>query len=422
MKLYHKTSLYYLLFSVPILLLASFVCYYIITSEVRDSNNELLLKRKTQIERLINLNDSVSLNLITRTGEAEIIPLTNLSKPSQLFADTLIYDANEDEPAPNRLLVANVNTKFGAFQIRVWRSTIEFSELFEGILAAIFLILILLFVSLFFINSWVNRVLWKPFYTANEFISNFNFTANKTFQPAKTSIAEFSVLNKSVNTLIEKIMTDYNIQKQFAENASHEMQTPLAVINSKIDLLIQSENLTKKETELIVAIDDATAKLIRINKALLLLTKIENRQFGNAAVIHPDKIIDNVIEIYHDYIQSKNININKQLYANASLTMNPDLCFILISNLVQNAIRHNIQDGKIEITLTANQLTIANTGKPLNISASSIFNRFQKNESNAESIGLGLAIAKEIAVANDSSLDYSFQSDMHTFTLTFNQQ
>ncbi|WP_293891684.1 HAMP domain-containing sensor histidine kinase [Flavobacterium sp.] len=420
MKLLAKTSLYYLFFSIPILILSGFVCYYIITKEVQDGNNELLLNRSALVEQYLKENDAVALQLITKSGEAQIKTIskytpTAVTKP--VFADTLILDKKENELAPNRMIKSNVSFKNTNYQIKVWRSTIEFDELVEGIFYLLVFILFFLFLISMLINFWVSKTLWKPFYNTVTSLKEFRASDNALPNFEITSVKEFFDLNDSLNAMMEKMISDYNSQKRFSENASHEIQTPLAVIKSKVDLLIQSENLKDYEMKLIAGIDDACSKLIRLNQSLLLLTRIENRQFTTTEKVSVEKIIDNSLILFDEHIKAHKIVVLKNIEEDFLINMNPDLCLILINNLLQNAIRHNIADGSIVIFIKATSLTIHNTGIEESLNMALLFKRFQKNSTSHLSIGLGLAIANEIAEVSQLSLKYKFIANKHRFTL-----
>ena len=424
MKLIAKTSLFYLLSSIPILILSGFVCYYIVTKEVKDGNNELLLNRSALIEQYLKENDTIALHLITKSEEAQIKTISKFNPKSiakYVFADTLILDKKEDELAPNRMLTSNVSFRNTNYQIKIWRSTIEFDELVGGIFYLLVFILFLLFLISMLINFWVSKTLWKPFYKTLNTVKEFRASDNDLPYFEKSTIKEFAVLNNSLTVMMEKMISDYNSQKRFSENASHEIQTPLAVIKSKVDLLIQSENLKEFEMKLIAGIDDSCSKLISLNKSLLLLTKIENRQFKSTETVSVEKIIDNSLLLFEEYIKATKIVVLKNIEEDFLITMNPDLCLILINNLVQNAIRHNIKNGSIIIFIKATSVTMHNTGAAEPLNKALLFKRFQKNSTSHLSIGLGLAIANEIAEVSGLFLKYKFIVNKHQFTISIKQ-
>lgn len=418
MKLIAKTSLYYLFLSVPILIVSGIICYHIITKEVKKSNDELLINRKELLQNYIQENNTDLLQLIEQSKEAQIKKINSNIAATNIFSDTLIFDKNEKELAQNRLLTSYVTVNHENYQIKIWRSTLEFDELLEGIFTSLIILLLLLFMMYLIINFWISKLLWKPFYHTVAHVKNFRANDNTIPEFDKTSIVEFETLNASIQTMMSKMIVDYNSQKKFTENASHEIQTPLAVIKSKIDLLIQSENLTEKEVKLISSIDEATSKLIRLNKSLLLLTKIENKQFKFTEKISVEKTVNNSINLFDAFIENQKISIQQTTAHDFLINMNPDLCLILMDNLLQNAIRHNYPGGQINIHIDNNSLSICNTGqdKPLEIGV--LFERFQKKSNLQESMGLGLSISHEIAEISGLALKYSFINEQHCFSLT----
>lgn len=418
MKLLAKTSWYYLFLSVPVLVLSGFICYRIITKEVKQSNDELLSNRKELIQNYLQKKDTVLLQLITQSKEAQIKKLSFNKPTGDVFSDTLIFDRKEKELAENRVLTSYITLEKNTYQIKIWRSTLEFEELFEGIATSLTILLALLFLTYLIINFWISKTLWKPFYNTVSDLKNFRASDNSIPNFDKTSVTEFKTLHDSLHTMMEKMMVDYTAQKKFTENASHEIQTPLAVIKSKIDLLIQSQNLKENEVQLITSIDDACTKLIRLNKTLLLLTKIENRQFKTTEKISIEKTVDNSLALFEEYIQANNIHVIKNTENDFSVYINPDLCSVLINNLLQNAIRHNTEGGNISIFIKHNCLSIQNSGKEETLDTNSLFERFQKKSNSQQSLGLGLAIAKEIAEINGLTLKYTFTENKHCFTLS----
>ena len=424
MKLLAKTSLYYLFLIIPILIISGFICYYFITIEVKESNNELLTNRKSVIEKYLLKNDTVALNLIVKSGEAKIKRVTqSISEDAypEIFTDTLILDEKENELANNRMVSSFFKVNNNNYQIKIWRSTLEFDELFDGIFYFLSFILFFLFLISMFINFWVSKTLWRPFYKTVSSLNSFRASDNKTPHFSKTSVVEFSDLNTSLSTMMGKMIIDYNSQKKFTENASHEIQTPLAVIKSKIDLLIQSQNLGENEMKLIITIDDACSKLARLNKSLLLLTKIENRQFNEIEKVSFGETINNSLLFFQEHIEDNRLEVIKNIEADFCIQMNPDLCLILVNNLIHNAIKYNNKDGKIEIFIEKDKITIANTGqdKPID---DNLFERFQKNSTSSQSLGLGLSIAKEIIEMNGLLLNYNYTFNRHLFTILLNNQ
>ncbi|MCV9928720.1 HAMP domain-containing histidine kinase [Flavobacterium sp. LS1R49] len=420
MKLLVKTNLYFLILSIPILIISGVVSYYFITGELKESNEDMLLDRKIMIEEYLKNNDSISLRFITKSKEAQINKINNLDlkKENQtIFSDTLIYDKIEKELAINQMITSNVKVNGTNYQIKIWRSTLEFEELFEGIFFLLTAILVLQVIISMLINFWVSRTLWRPFYNAIHHLKIFRASDNEVPEFEKTCVNEFKELNHSLKEMMNKMIMDYNSQKKFTENASHEIQTPLAVIKSKVDLLIQSESLQPNDIELIIAIDDACSKLIRLNKSLLLLTKIENRQFKTTEIVSAEKMVNQSLVLFEEHIKENKISVEKNIQSDFLINMNTDLCLVLINNLFQNAIRHNINKGKIVISIKHNSLSIQNTGQEEPLDILLLAERFQKMSTSHLSTGLGLAIAYEIAEVSGLKLKYKFINNEHRFTL-----
>ena len=420
MKLLAKTSLYYLILSIPILILSGFICFHIITREVRESNNELLLNRKRLIENYLKEDDTIFLKIITKSSEATIKKMDKinaLKTPALIFSDTLIFDKKENELAENRLLSSVFKVRNANYSIKIWRSTLEYNELFRGIFTSLVVLLILLFVTYLIINFWISKTVWKPFYQTVSNLKKFRASDNVIPHFTNTSVTEFDELNLSLDIMMRKMIVDFNSQKKFTENASHEIQTPLAVIKSKIDLLIQSKNLKENEMKLIVAIDYACSKIIRLNKTFLLLTKIENRQFNTTEKVSFENTVNNSLVFFEEHIQANKIEVIKNIESDFCVLMNADLCLVLVNNLLQNAIRHNINSGNIEIFITNKEIIISNLGDDNPID-SQLFERFHKNSTSQESLGLGLSIVKEIADVSGLGFNYKHTNGKHCFILT----
>jgi signal transduction histidine kinase len=275
----------------------------------------------------------------------------------------------------------------------------------------------------FFALNWIlSNWLWKPFYSTIEALSRYDVKQHQALQLPRSGTKEFDRLNGAVNTMTDKIRQDFLQQKEFTENASHEMQTPLAVIKTRLELLIQSKNLGEQEMDQLTAIEYAANKMSSLHKALLLLAKIENNQFKDLAEVDLKKIIEKVLMNYEDQLYAKSISVKTELKHVPSLRMNPVLADILVSNLIQNAIRHNEKGGAIEIDLHDNSLLVSNTGEPLQVPAEELFMRFKKNDASRESLGLGLAIVKSIAELYSIDLSYEWNEKRHSFRLIFSNR
>jgi signal transduction histidine kinase len=211
----------------------------------------------------------------------------------------------------------------------------------------------------------------------------------------------------------------YLSQKQFIENASHEIQTPLGVIRNKVDLLVESAPLNPEQASIIISITEHINRLAGLNKTLLLLSKIENKQFSEHEAVDITKLIEECSEDFYDLMEFKNLNLEIINNTPLLLQMNKDLARVLFSNLIKNAVNHNITSGLIAITIDADRFIIKNSGKELNIQPEFLFERFNKKSDNPQSVGLGLAIVKSICTLYNFNISYSYAGKMHTVELVF---
>ena len=290
-----------------------------------------------------------------------------------------------------------------------------FFSIFFVTIGAVFLFLIILFL----INKYSSQKVLKDFYSTLEILENFSLADNNKLELNRSKIIEFTKLNEAVEKLSEKAKGEYRSLKEFTEESNHELQTPVAVIKSKLEMLLQSENVKEEELSLINAAINNLNKLERINKSILLLNKLEHKGLFDASDINLTKEIKNVIETYKDFISSKNITLNLSLKENVVFKANQSLTNILLSNLLSNSIKHNIPKGTIIIDLNDTELTFTNTGiKPKN-DTQKYFDRFYKESNSPESVGLGLSIVKKICDLYGIEINNNFKDNLHSIILKF---
>ncbi len=416
MKLLNKTSIYYLVFALPVFAVCSGMLYYFISTEIIDGLDETLFKKKIIIEH--KLQSGIQSNVL----KDEEITLKFIEGNNQGFnyrySDTLLYDSIEAEMIPFRTLSAVVSDGKNNYLINIRKSYIESDDLISSILYPVLLLFIVLFAGFFLINWGISKKLWTPFYKTLERLNLYKID-EKPLKFDITTIREFSELNNTLTAMTEKMHSDFINQKQFIENASHEIQTPLAVIKNKIELLIQSKTISETDMQIIQSVYNAGIKLSSLNKALLLLSKIENNQFKDLEEIRFQTLIEKTVDHFSDMISMKNIRLEKIFNINVTHKMDPVLADILVTNLVQNAVRHNIIDGSINIQLSEKVIVISNTSAFAETQTSGLFQRFKKSEASSESIGLGLAIVKEICDNNNIEINYTCISSIHTIRLNF---
>jgi signal transduction histidine kinase len=217
--------------------------------------------------------------------------------------------------------------------------------------------------------------------------------------------------------MAKKMRRDYVNLKEFNENASHEIQTPLSIIKSKLELLIQGEGLNQEQAGLINSVYEATTRMSRLNQGLLLISKIDNNQFHNTEQVDLQVILNKTLEHFEEILELRKIRVVAHIVSPARAQMNPTLAEILVSNLVNNAIRHNLEEGEIRIGMDPDGFEIANTGYPLTIPPEDLFRRFRKSERAADSVGLGLSIVKKITQLYQFDIRYEVKEGFHRIRL-----
>jgi signal transduction histidine kinase len=344
---------------------------------------------------------------------------TTITKFQDVFSNEKIYDKKEDETNFLRRIDFLVEQKGVHFIATVKKSERETEDIVQLILSITLSVIVVLLLILFIFNRFLLRNLWKPFYHTLRQVKHFNVLSKNTVNEPDTNITEFKELNETVFAMEEKVIRDYQTLKNFTENASHEIQTPLAIIKNKIELLLQSENLEEPQLRFIKSINDAATKLSRLNQSLLLLAKIENNQFENRQHINFSCLLNSYINDFEELAFARNIHIIKNICPEILVNINESLAEILITNLLLNAIKHNYKNGQIEIELQKRHLRISNTGEPPQNDTIHFFERFKKASASHDSLGLGLSIVKSICDTCNFSISYQYLNERHLIEIGF---
>jgi signal transduction histidine kinase len=204
--------------------------------------------------------------------------------------------------------------------------------------------------------------------------------------------------------------------KEFTENAAHEMQTPLAVVQSKIELLLQDANLTDEQVEAIMQANTALIRLGKLNQSLLLLAKIENHQYEATTPISLKDITIKYLKLFDEMIKDKRLTVETTYAEDFVISLHSLLADSLISNLIGNAIKYNYNGGRISISISDSEYHISNTSNLPAIEQQQLFKRFNKSKDKADaSTGLGLAIVKKIADTHNLNITYKAENGEHHF-------
>ena len=393
------------------------VLFYFALGRVVDKNiNEMLDARRINVILYLQNSHVDSLTLVSPDRSIFIrhIPTT---KSHIAVSDTLAYDEHEKALVPHRKMVFTTAVKNTCYEVILLQSLLESEDLQAIILTFMSLLFVLILSALFLLNRWLSNKAWKPFFRSSLLLKTWKLSENKQVCFEKTGISEFDQLNKTLQEMIEKMQTDFVNLREFTENASHEIQTPLAIIRSKLEMMLNDPALSSSQHQQLHEIFETVNRLSRMNETLLLLSKIENRQFIEKSDLDFRSLIESRLADLEELIEMKRITLSLNLASPFVVSIHPMLADVLINNLLSNALKHNCTNGEILITTEYNKIVFSNTGVPLTIDPKNIFKRFVKQGNPASSNGLGLAIADEICKSNQLTLEYTYQNNLHRFVL-----
>lgn len=397
--------------------------YAYILDEVHDNVDDGLRNRKIQIIKAVYLNPQLLKNNEFGFNEFKIIPIraAEYQNKSRLY-NKMYYMEYDDKDQPYRVLEADFIDQYKNHQRLVIRtSTVEEDELIYDLTTALIVLYLLLVISIVVVNGYLLNKAMRPFYKILDKLKKYQFGVPANELEQKYLIKEFDELNLEINEMIERNELVFYQQKQFIENASHELQTPLAIVINKIDLQIQNEELDEKNMNLLSEVKNDLRRMVGLNKSLLMLSKIENSQFNKTSGVDFNAMIAKLVQNYEDFIDFKKVEVNIIEKGYFIADFNQDLADILLSNLLKNAVKYNHKDGTLNIMIENDRITFQNSGSSAALDKSRIFNRFYKQGSDHTSTGLGLSIIKTI-IKQYPGWDISYEFDgMHYFILTKNK-
>jgi len=279
---------------------------------------------------------------------------------------------------------------------------------------------ILFFVILYLVNRASTKYSLSVFYDTINKLKSFDVNKDNRLDLMTSDVDEFEQLNEVFNAMEKKIKEDYERLKEYTGNTSHELQTPIAIISAKLDELIQADNLTEQQVKAIAGLLETTQRLSKINQALIFLAKLDNRVFANEEDVSFNAIIRQQLDNMEPMIDEGNLEVKFDRENQLNIKMNASLAHTLIQNLLQNAIRHNVPNGFIDIALSDNELRITNSGEVTTFETEKMFGRFQKKSQHPQSLGIGLSIVKRICDISNIQISYEHSGAEHQFVLTFN--
>lgn len=291
-------------------------------------------------------------------------------------------------------------------------------DIIQGVMLQFILITGVLSISFVLMMRFISKRLWIPFDDTLKQIEGFTLENQTLPQFTESDVREFTQLNTVLTRLMKNNMESYRTQKEFTENASHEMQTPLAVFQSKLDILLQEPDMTETQAKIVQSLYEISNRLSRLNKNLLLLARIDNRQYKQTEQIDVTGTLKEVISLLDKLTEGITVH---QILGDSPLSVqgNQTLLESMINNLVVNAVRHNIKKGDIYICITDRQLIISNTSSEKQLDSDLLFYRFYRSSEKVKGNGLGLAIVKAICNYHGWQIRYIYKDNMHNFIVQF---
>ncbi|WP_179374579.1 sensor histidine kinase [Winogradskyella wichelsiae] len=422
MKLLNYTTKYVSLLLLPLITIWAIAFYYAMLDEIYDSLDDGLENHKILLTKRANEDPSILNNTDLNKHVYTFNPISENEYRDfkDSYRDTLMYMYNEDDFEPVRIFESKLKHDHGFYKVKIVTSMIEEDDLISDMFKYLISLYALLLISILLLNNILLRKIWKPFYYSISQLKNFKIEKESKIITKPSSIDEFQLLNDTITKLIKKSSDSYIEQKHFIENASHELQTPLAISINKLELFLENHPLNENQTKSLASILDNLNRLTRLNKSLLLLSKIENKEFLEEECIDFLSLTKKITEDFEDLLLHRNMSISIDHNSMINANMNKDLAIILLTNFIKNAIIHGSPNQQINIQLHHNSWSICNIGKPKALNKEDLFTRFKKVSYSNKSSGLGLAINKAIASKYNLEVSYSFK-DAHTFYIHFHQ-
>ncbi|MEP0984362.1 HAMP domain-containing sensor histidine kinase [Ekhidna sp.] len=420
LKAFVLYSLIILAISIPVYVL---VIDHIWTSEL-DENNWLTLQHTKQRLQSKQFTQAEIENINHIWGELQ--PGVSIVKvDGKIVLKDSIYEAirpnvfdEGDGEDRFRGLQSFVEINGQPYILTIETNVEEWDETFAAVAVITFFFFIILIVGFILLNKKIATKTWQPFYQTLSSLKSFELSKDSSINLPKSDIQEFHEMNQSLLQLVKNNVDAYQQQKAFTENASHELQTPIALLKSKMDLLIQQKDLTPEISEMLNSIEAPLARLSRINKNLLLLAKVENHQYSDIEALDIKEYLESSITLFEDYLGDKQLQIFNNIKEPLLVNANSFLVETLIHNVLSNAIRHTSQSGQIEISCDGRMLQVKNTGKE-SLDQNHLFERFSNATKDKVSSGLGLAIVREVANKYQWKVNYSFENGFHVFSMEF---
>ena len=341
-----------------------------------------------------------------------------MTHPSIEYADEMVYIEEKRETEPARILRTIFENEAGEyFQLVVMTPTIEKRDVIHSILIWTSLLYATLLVIIIVLNIYVFYRSMQPLYRLLDWFRHYRVGQKNEPLPNRNTITEFRTLYDAANLYAARNEQLFEQQKRFIGNASHELQTPLAICRNRLEMLMEDEDITERQLEELAKTHQTLEHITKLNKSLLLLSKIENEQFADVRPVCFNHIVRRYLDDYCEVYEYRDIAVSVREEARLTFVLNETLAVTLVTNLLKNAFVHNTDGGRLVITLTADTFCISNTGVRHPLDRTKIFERFYKGSKQEGSTGLGLSIVAGICKLSGLEVHYEYRDEMHHFSI-----
>ncbi|WP_373517902.1 sensor histidine kinase [Pricia sp.] len=418
MKLLNHTTKYFALLLIVLITVWAVIFYFAMLDEIYDSLDDGLENQKELIVQATQNDSTLLSDTDFGVNNYTIKKTPKRAYVKDSYRDTLMYMQNEGEYEPVRILESSFERNGSHYKINLITSMVEEDDQIENLVIYLLGLYLVLIASIVLLNNLVLKRVWKPFYDLIGKLKDFRIERDEPIKTGPTTINEFELLNQSVERLTEKSKQSYVAQKEFIENAAHELQTPLAICINKLELLLEKNEMKEDQSQEVGAILDTLGRLTRLNKSLLLLSKIDNSQYVNEELIDFGALSKRVVSDFEDFSAHRDIAIQLIRAAILQYPMNRDLATVLISNLIKNAVIHGTAGKSVAIEISVDRIVVQNFGTETGLDGDQLFKRFKNIGSDMRSTGLGLAIAKAVCDRYNLQMNYYFDY-RHVFEIRF---
>ena len=398
--------------------------YYTMVDEIRDEADDsledyssLIITRVLAGRELPQMGDGSNNSFTLTPVDAAYAAV----QPHLKYEDHDFYITEKQETEPARVLTTIFHDEQGKYyELQVATPTFEKTDLFQSILWWV----VALYVVLLLITLGVTMLIFygsmRPMYAMLQWLDSYKPGAKPSPVPVSADVKEFARLGRALQGAVDRSEELVERQSQFIGNASHELQTPLAIIGNRVEWLLDGGNLTDEQAAELFKIQSTLGRAVRLNKTLLLLTKIENGKFPDSVEVDVARLVQDSVEMYSEIYASRQMTVRVDIEDDVKVEMNESLATTLVSNLIKNMYVHSAEGSSGSVTINSGRLIIENDGEQA-LDGERIFDRFYQGPKSKGSMGLGLPLVAAVCRTYSLGINYQFKQDRHCFTVDFSR-